>query len=418
MNDQPLRVPPGESLRRSRRATHRGAWRAVWATALVSVVPVGLSGQTPAEQPPPAPPGLVFSEEVAVEWVTVPVTLVEGPAKPVAGRVVLGGGSDPGGAAGSGAAVRSLLEEDDFELRVDGRLVDLQSFDHGEAPFGLLYAQDLSGSMAHGDKLRLSRNTLALLLARTGELDEVGVVTFAGPTVEVQVPFTSELATLDEASARWRAYGTTALYDALAKVAELAKESHRSRRAVVLVSDGIDNASTIAADQARSLLQGAGLPVFVLDVAARFERSAPAPVAVDLPVDTGDDPVAFSLAGLATATGGRYLDVGDHAAVQSATDQVMRDLRQQYLLGFTTDSAIPAAWHRIEVAVRAEADDKNDKKAPAPQLRYRTRYFGSPPASWSESAAATAASPDVLTERRRSRRGERPRPAVAPSRLE
>jgi Ca-activated chloride channel homolog len=342
---------------------------------------------------------MVFSEEVAVQWVTVPVTLEE---------VTAGANLDT-----SAPAARPLAVGD-FELRVDGRPVSVESFDHGAAPFGLVFAQDLSGSMAHGNKLRLSRNALALLLARTGELDEFAILTFAGPAVQVQVSFTSELALLDEASVRWRPYGTTALYDALARVAEIAKESHRSRRAVVLVSDGIDNASTVASEQARALLQGAGLPVFVLDVAARFER-ADVPVRLDSdlvePVE-GSDATAFSLAELAAATGGRYLDAADHVAMQSAADQVLRDLRQQYLLGFTTDSTEPAAWHRIEVALRA---DKADKKNVPQRLRHRTRYFGSPPAGWSVSAVAPAGDAATLAERRRLRGPDRQRAATKTS---
>jgi VWFA-related protein len=329
---------------------------------------------------------MVFSEEVAVEWVTVPVSLVK---------------TTDGEEALTGAGDADLLRED-FELRVDGRAVKVESFDHGAAPFGLLFAQDMSGSMAHGDKLRLGRNALALLLARAGELDEAALLTFGGPLVEVEVPFTSEFHLLEEATKRWRPYGTTALYDALSWVAEIARESHRSRRAVVLVTDGVDNASTIAADEARSLLQGAGLPVFVLDVASRFERAG-MPVAPETPAADAAlhvDPVAFSLAELAAATGGRYIEVADHAVMQWAADQVLRDLRQQYLLGFTTDGTTPS-WHRIEVALRPT------KGEPLRALRFRTRYYGSTPANWSASSAIVTSAAGSRAVPRRGRRPDR-----------
>ena len=344
----------------------------------------GAVAQPPPEpEVPSSPPRIVFSEEVAVEWVTVPVTLVES--------------HSPTRQAAAEAPEPAELSLADFELRIDGRLVTVESFDFGAAPFGLLFAQDLSGSMDHGDKLRLSRNVLALLLARSGELDEVAILTFAGPRVDLQVPFTSDFRVLDDATARWRAYGTTALFDALARVSEIAKESHRSRRAVVLVTDGIDNASTIAADEARSLLQGAGLPLFVLDVAARFDRPSPA---VAEPVALATDPVAFSLTELASATGGRYIEVFDHGAVQGATDQVLQNLRQQYLLGFTTDGST-ASWHRIDVVLRAEEGE-------APRaLRFRTRYFGSAPASWSSGAALTTSAAAPASTSRRTRRPNR-----------
>ena len=95
---------------------------------------------------------------------------------------------------------------------------------------------------------------------------------------------------------------------------------------------------------------------------------------------------AADLGVLVSEIGADALDVSDHAALQAGADQVLRDLRQQVLLGFTTDAASPAAWHRIEVSLR-DREDGGERGDPLPRLRYRTRYFGSPPALWGDPPA-------------------------------
>ena len=284
----------------------------------------------------------MFSEEVSVQWVSVPTVVT--PSR----RSDLG--------------ARALLERDQFELRVDGEPIAIEGFDEWETPFGLLFAQDLSGSMAIGSKLEFGRIALQVLGALRGEEDQVAVATFAGDRVELQAPFGSSPQDLRTASESWQGYGTTAVRDAIAALPELARATDRPRRAVVLVTDGIDNASSVPIAQVQSMLAGEGLPLYVIDVDTDSDTS-------ERPsLEDGRDE-GLGLAELAEASGGRRLRAKAPLEAQTAARIIVEDLRHQILLSFTTDAVGTPALRSIEVALLGETSG----------LVHRTRYFGPPP---------------------------------------
>ncbi|HVS66449.1 MAG TPA: VWA domain-containing protein [Thermoanaerobaculia bacterium] len=289
-----------------------------------------------AQDPPQLP---VFSEEVSVQWVSVPTVV----------------------AASRRSAL--VLERDQFELRVDGAPIAIEGFDEWETPFGLLFVQDLSGSMAIGRKLEVGRIALQVLGALRGEEDELAVATFAGDRVELQAPFGSSPHDLRAASESWQGYGTTAVRDAIAALPELARATDRPRRAVVLVTDGIDNASSVPLAQVQSLLAGDGLPLYVIDVDTDTDERPS--------LEEGRDE-GLGLAELAEASGGRRLRANTALEAQTAARILVEDLRHQIMLSFTTDTVGTPALRSIEVALLGETSG----------LVHRTRYFGPPPGTF------------------------------------
>lgn len=289
----------------------------------------------PAQDEPHLP---VFSDEVSVQWISVPTVL---------------------SATGSSDVAP---EREHFELRVDGDRVAIEGFDEWEAPFGLLFAQDLSGSMAIGDKLELGRIALQVLGALAGDEDRLAVATFAGDRVELAVDFTGSEQELRAAPDRWKGYGTTAVRDALSALPPLARATDRPRRAIVLVTDGIDNASSVPIDQVRSLLAGEGLSLYVVDVDG--QGGAEERPSLEDGTDEGLD-----LAALAEASGGRRLCVSTPLEAQAAARTVVDDLRHQLLLSFVTDPLGAPALRDIEVSLLGETSG----------LVHRSRYHGPPP---------------------------------------
>jgi hypothetical protein len=288
---------------------------------------------TRAQVEPPLP---VFSEEVSVQWISVPTAL---------------GASWPG---------ETTPEQDLFALEVDGSAVLIEGFDAWDAPAAVVFLQDLSGSMAIGGKLELGRLLLEELSALARDEDSMAVVTFAGARVDLQVPFTADEDLLRDAPATWRGYGTTAVRDALAELPQIAAAADRPRRAVVLVTDGIDNASVVPVDEVRALLAGQGLPLYVIDVDADpVERPS---------LEDGRDE-GLTLAELAEASGGRRIQVTSTVQVPAAARVIARDLQRQMVLSFTADTAGAPALRTIEVSLRGETSG----------LIHRSRYYGPPP---------------------------------------
>jgi len=263
------------------------------------------------------------------------------------------------------------LEKEDFRLFVDGARVPIESFERGSgSPVSLVFLQDLSGSMGVASKLEASRMAVTYFLDQQQAGDQYAIASFSGDLVQVDVPFTSDPQPLRESVAAWEASGTTAINNAVAWLPEIAAEQMSFKRAAILITDGVDNKSSMTAEQARDAVRKAELPVYVLGLDAGS------------PYVLGEDgkkvwKLADTLNLLAALTGGRYYPIDGPYAMKEACAAIADDLRHQYVLGFSTrGSEGTRAYHsvRVEVGTRSQT------------VSFRRGYRGSTP-----SAAAAAA---------------------------
>jgi Ca-activated chloride channel family protein len=262
------------------------------------------------------------------------------------------------------------LERKDFRLLVDGRPAAFDSFETGAtAPASVVVLQDLSGSMANGGKLEASREAVRYLLDQARPGDEFALAWFAGDVFEIDVSFTSDLAAVREALASWEAYGTTALQDAVAWLPQIATGRGGVKRAALLITDGVDNASTMDADRARRLVREAELPVYVLGLGSGCAA----------PGDDGEEiyRVAEMLDLLASLTGGRYHPLTGPGELDEACAAMLEDLRHQYVLGFSVSGTGVARDHRLEVEIAGRR-----RRA----LAFRRAYYGLDPEATSAPA--------------------------------
>jgi VWFA-related protein len=136
------------------------------------------------------------------------------------------------------------LTQKDFAVFEDGSAQDIAFFASAETPFDLLLLLDLSGSTA--DKLDLIRKSAKRFVEAARPADRIGIVTFAR-TPRVVSPLSSDRQQLNDAIEKIaKPDGGTNFWDALKYVLQSAfassgPPSHR-RRAVVVMTDGVDNA--------------------------------------------------------------------------------------------------------------------------------------------------------------------------------
>ena len=161
----------------------------------------------------------------------------------------------------------------------------------------------------------------------------------------VDVPFTEDLEVLREGISKWEAYGKTTLHDAVGWLPEISGSSRNVKRAAVLITDGVDNASQMTAAEARELVRKAELPVYVLGL------------------ESGD-PFALNQEGekvyryadvlnlLSALTGGRYFPIHGPDDLKEACATIAEELRYQYVLGFDTQPTGKPDWHVISVQVK------------------------------------------------------------------
>lgn len=148
----------------------------------------------------------------------------------------------------------------------------------------ILLVVDTSGSM-EGDKIELTKAGLESFLLRILPEDRVGLVTFSS-SAQVAVapaPLSENRLALQDAIGGLRAQGKTALFDAL----ELAREELDSLpplederiRAIVLLSDGADNASSATLDSIRASFDETGITIFPVAYGADADREVLEPIA-------------------------------------------------------------------------------------------------------------------------------------------
>jgi Ca-activated chloride channel homolog len=192
---------------------------------------------------------------------------------------------------------------------------------------------DHSASM--GPKLAEVSAAAEVFARSSNPLDHLFVVSFnevVSLTLPAAVSFTSDERELRLALAGTGARGQTALYDAVIAALEHLSLSSLKRRALILVTDGGDNASNHTERQ-------------MLDAARMSEAQI-----YCVGIYNGEDPDASPriLRRLAKATGGEAYFPASAAAVGEITRQIAVNLRKQYLLGFAPE-ANTEGWRSIRI---------------------------------------------------------------------
>ena len=287
--------------------------------------------------------GAGFQEEVSVGYVLVPIVA----------RLPSGG-------------YVTDLEPEDFRLLVNGQVVDFESFEQGDrAPVSVVFLQDLSGSMGNSNKVVLSRTILDRVLMDHRNGDNWALASFASGRVSVDVSFTHDTALLSQAADAWQPYGTTALHDAVSWLPDVTADVHSARRAAIVVTDGVDNASQIDPYTAREKVRQAELPVYVLGMSTGDIES----------LDKEGQKVyryADVLNLLSHLTGGHYFPVTTHSDALLACNKILSEIRNQYVIGFPTSALGTPTYHEIEVQPRKRKKLK---------LTFRQGYTGTLPKS-------------------------------------
>ena len=147
----------------------------------------------------------------------------------------------------------TTLSRNDFVIYEDGVRRPITSFEPTDAPFSLVMALDMSGSTINF-RQQIQQAALRFLDALAPD-DRVAVVEFNGKGVKSLLGFSTDRMRTAYAITLAAGAGKTPLYDALKlSLRELAKEGKR-RKAIVVLTDGLD---TELRDKDRDVLSKAG----------------------------------------------------------------------------------------------------------------------------------------------------------------
>jgi VWFA-related protein len=257
------------------------------------------------------------------------------------------------------------LAERDVTLLVDGQPVLTDLFSRSDdAPVSFTILLDGSGSMGLVGKMDGAKAAVRALLQQRIPGDDFALYVFGGGTVREAVPFTSDTTRLLAAVDAVKPAGRTAFYDALAKMPDRTLLGKNGSRAIVLLTDGIDNASELTEDDLAVLLEGVDVPVYPIGL-----RSPGAPLAPP-PGVTPEALVNLGILGhIARLSGGMLSIVDEPGQLPAAIARIDKDLRTQYLMGFTPTGAGPVRYRRISLRL----------SGPARPIRVRAGYRGTLP---------------------------------------
>jgi len=238
------------------------------------------------------------------------------------------------------------LTRQDFELVDAGRVRSLADFRSEPAPVSLAVLLDTSGSMQIDPKWANAREAITRLAAEleTGR-DQIALLTFDDELHEVQ-PYTTTPSDVVRGLHSVRPWGSTALYDAVVQAGRTLATQGASRRAVVVVTDGLDNRSRSTAAGASAVVSSVDMPVYTIVVTSTHDRAEEEAVAGDRSATRP----AGTLENLSQWTGGALFQGSTRAESDAAVRQIVSELRYQYVLSF--ESGTPAGWHPLTVRVR------------------------------------------------------------------
>jgi Ca-activated chloride channel family protein len=244
-----------------------------------------------------------------------------------------------------------------FQILEDGAPQSIDFFSRELAPVSLGVAIDTSGSMR--SKLDGVVQAATNLVHSDKATDEAAVIQFKDQ-VELIEEFTSDSQDVEDALGDLIANGQTSLLDAIMLSCDyVQKEGRHRRKALVVVSDGLEKGSYYSLEQVVDHVRKLDVRLYLIGFTADLEDSA------GIFKRSQKSKAEELLAKLAEETGGRAFfpkETGDLAPI---TDQIAQDLRTVYAIGYyPTNTKKDGTYRKVDVKMLGP-DQKPDAKLAA-----------------------------------------------------
>src|SRR5215204_3294924 len=241
----------------------------------------------------------------------------------------------------TGQYIRSL-KAGDFKVYEDGVEVpksSIVSFDFEEAPYAAVVLLDSSGSME--TRFSLARSAAIRFLDGLRPEDVAAVYRFDSKVERVQ-QFSGGRDLAPTAYAI-RAKGMTTLNDAIVEASKTLAERAEQRKAIVILSDGMDTFSKASSEKAVESALAVGASIYAVDMSS-LEVAG-----------TSRRQSAASLKGFAEKTGGRFIETPGGPALRDAFTGIANELGQQYTISYRpVNTKRDGKWRALEVKVQRE----------------------------------------------------------------
>jgi Ca-activated chloride channel family protein len=202
------------------------------------------------------------------------------------------------------------------------------------------------------------------ILAALSPEDEVALAGFDHRYFGL-VPFTTDRQKILNAFDDIETFGSTGLHDALDKGARDLASHGEARRAVVVVTDGVDTASQNRPEDVIARSRALDVPIYAVSVVSPLDDPGSERYA-------GKERPAAAVAGAqvleryADHSGGAAFVVSDFGGLRTASARIAYELKHQYRLGYDPPDG-PPRFRRVEVRTTRKGVQVRTRSGYVPQ---------------------------------------------------
>jgi VWFA-related protein len=244
-----------------------------------------------------------------------------------------------------------------FRLWDDNAEQVITDFASEDLPISAAFVLDCSASM--GDKLSKSREAITQFLQSANPEDEFALVRFSDQP-ELAQGLTTRTAEIQNGMLFTTAHGRTALLDAIVLAMDEMKHAKHSRKAILIISDGGDNASLYTLGELKKRIREADVQIYSIGIMEP-------PWARARTIEELQGPAL--LYEISKETGGSLFQISDVQTLPAVALKIGMALRNEYVLGYApTAEKRDGKYHRVRVKV------EQPEGGPSLHVSFRTGY--------------------------------------------
>ena len=248
------------------------------------------------------------------------------------------------------------LTREDFQLFEDRVPQEIRYFSIEEQqPIEIAFLLDISGSMRHTGKLDEAKEAIRCFVDSLRPKDRFALIGFADDQVSWITEFTADRKRFLQRLYVQEGYGQTALNDAVAAAPSLVQDAATGKKAIVLITDGVDNASRLTNREALRLARQASVPIYAVGFSSIPEE-----------LRRKDDETETNLKVLevlTAETGGLLLPVHDPDDLKEAVARIDGELRYQYVIGYHPKRQTwDGSYHRVHLVATKRGVEVRTRK--------------------------------------------------------
>jgi len=258
----------------------------------------------------------------------------------------------------------SGLKKNAFSIKDNDEEQDITFFSDADAPISVGILFDVSGSM-NNEKITKARKALEKFIATSHPNDEYFLIAF-NSRAQLLMDRTRDGEALIRKLTLVKPKDDTALYDAVYLGIERVTRGAHQKKALLIISDGQDNASRYNFGEVRRLMKESDVVTYAVGIIDSRDSSSL----------QGIQGQAF-LDELSSVTGGKSFYPQTDVEMDEIFERIALELRHQYSIGYLPKDFQPdGKWRKVKVKV------KPPRGLPRLTVRAREGYYATPKSNY------------------------------------